>query len=521
MTARLCGQKAASNSSHTETRPPSDMQQFPLSLAALALFASSAGAQISFQPAQSIPAGTNPDGVAIGDFDGDGDADLAATVDVPDSVVVLANTGGSFSLLSSVATGAGTSPHRLVAGDFDSDGDLDLAVSLQNTNQVRVLSNNGTGGFSLGAVVTTGAEPRDLVVGDVDGDGDLDIASANRTGNSVTVLRNGGAGTFTAQTVGTGQEPRELAVGDFDGDGDLDLAVSAHDDRRVDIVSNQGAAFAVTASVAIPNPHRPDGLTAGDVDGDGDVDLIASSGDDTVLGLNVVLVMSNTGGVFGAPVLFGTGGFNSASIESGDLDLDGDLDLLVANEDSNSVTALANGGAGTFASTSIFAVGSLPTDVVLGDVDGNGSLDAVTPNQDASDLSLLLNTAAGVIASATPRNGSGVNPNVFTSTSLPLLGSTWTSQIDAASTGATGGNTLLVAYQNSFPGFPTAFGELLVDPTSVLLGSSLASVSGGTSDHANLIPASAGNLGLTLSVQTYVIQVRQLTNALDLVLGNV
>ena len=373
-----------------------------LSAAAGLLAASGTGAaQIDFQPALSVFVGAQPDGVAVGDFNGDGLPDLAATANNPDRVVFLAGDGaGGFSPLGSFPTGGGTSPHRPVAADLDGDGDDDVAVTLQNVNQVRIILNTG-GGFAGGPSLAVGAEPRDIAAGDFEPDGDVDLAVASRDGNSVSFLRNGGAGGFTVQTVGTGQEPRELALGDFDGDGDLDAAVSAHDDRRVDVLSNQGASFALTQSIPFFNPFRPDGLTAADLDGDGDVDLAATSGDDAILGQNVAAVLVNNGGAFAGPNNFPTGGFDSSSITSGDLDGDGDADLLVVNESSATVSALAGNGNATFGAPALFSVGVEPTHAVLADLDGSGSLDAVTANTGSNNASVLLGEGGGPPAGPT------------------------------------------------------------------------------------------------------------------------
>jgi len=492
-----------------------------LSITGLALFATGASAQIDFDPAQSIPTGQNPDGAAIGDFDGDGDVDLAATADGPDRVVIFSQAGGVFSQTGSVLVGASTSPHRLIAADLDGDGDVDLAVSLQDAGQVRLIVNDGAGNFSAGASLAAGLEPRDLVVGDVDGDGDADLAVSNRDGNSVTFFRNNGAGGFTGQTIATGQDPRELAIGDFDGDGDLDLATSASDSRRVDVLTNQGASFALTQSIQFFSPFRPEGLTAADVDGDGDVDLVGTSSDDVILAQDVASVMINTGGTFASPIHYATNGFDSSSIEAADLDGDGDQDLLIANESSNTVSALANSGAGTFGGPSIFAVGLNPGDVVLGDVNGDGAIDAMIPNDDGNDVSFLANAnAGGVDASIDPRNGSGVNPDVFTTITLPITGTSWDSQVDAGAAGAVGGITVLAAYPSPLTGVNTAYGELLVDVTGGLLGGSVALVTGGLSTHSNPIPSNPAILGDTFSAQTWIGEIGQLTNALDGVIGN-
>ena len=124
-------------------------------------------------------------------------------------------------------------------------------------------------------------------------------------------------------------------------------------------------------------------------------------------------------------------------------------------------------------------------------------------------------------ASATTRNGSGVNPNILTSTSLPILGTDWTSQVDAGSIGV-GGFVFVFVYAGGLPGTSTAFGELLLDPSSPWLFTDLAIAAGGVSYHAIAVPADPAFAGGAAFAQAYLNNVPpsgKLTNAIDLLLG--
>ena len=93
------------------------------SLLALSLVAGHAAAQFSVDPAVNVLAGTEPSGIAAGDFDGDGDMDLATTVDNPDRVVVLLNDGnGQYSLGPSSFLPNSSSPQDVIAAQLDGVG---------------------------------------------------------------------------------------------------------------------------------------------------------------------------------------------------------------------------------------------------------------------------------------------------------------------------------------------------------------------------------------------------------------
>ena len=126
-----------------------------------------------------------------------------------------------------------------------------------------------------------------------------------------------------------------------------------------------------------------------------------------------------------------------------------------------------------------------------------------------------------ITGSATVRNGSGTNPSIFTSTSIPTLGEDWTGDVNAGAIGA-GGFVFVFVYSGSYPGAPTAFGELLLDPASANLFTNLAIAVGGTSHHAIPMPADpvyAGNAAFAQAYLNGVAPSGQLTNAIDIVLG--
>ena len=121
-------------------------------------------------------------------------------------------------------------------------------------------------------------------------------------------------------------------------------------------------------------------------------------------------------------------------------------------------------------------------------------------------------------AQASTRNGSGTNPDVLQSLSLPVLGTTWAARVDATSIGANG-LVFLVGYEFGFVGFPTPFGELLLDVTSLQLALDIQVLIGGISDHAIPVPGDLALSGCSVALQALLNGSGQLTNAVDLVLG--
>ena len=176
-----------------------------------------------YVPTWSSPETDNTRSVAWGDWDGDGDLDLAVGngEDLAGQPIrVYANSGGDLAL-------AWTSPEnddtRSVAwGDWDGDGDLDLAVGNYDGNN-RVYANSG-GDLTLAWTSLESYFTTSVAWGDWDGDGDLDLAVGNNRGSSQVYANSGGVLTQVWLSPESGSIS-SIAWGDWDGDGHLDLAV--------------------------------------------------------------------------------------------------------------------------------------------------------------------------------------------------------------------------------------------------------------------------------------------------------
>jgi hypothetical protein len=365
----------------------------PVLLAGFFLTATAAFATPSFAPAVLYPAGRDPYAVVVGDFDGDGNADLAAANYQDGEVFVLPGRGdGTFG--PPLGSPAGAFPLTLAAADFDGDGILDLAVgnNLSPLGTVSVLLGEGDGTFAPPVAYLTGSQPFAVAVGDLDGDGDADLAAANVSEPDVSVLLNRGDGTFApAVDYPAGIGPIALVIGDINRDGALDLVVSNFHNAEVHTVSvllgHGDGTFA--PPVAYFAGVAPTDLELGDLDRDGDLDLVVVDSF-PVSGSLVVRILPNRGnGSFGPPASYAAGAFPE-DVALGDLDGDGDLDLAVANAVSNDVSVLANPGDGTFEAAVGFPAGAFPISVAIGDFDGNGAPDLAVSNLDSDDVAVLL-----------------------------------------------------------------------------------------------------------------------------------
>ena len=240
------------------------------------------GGRGKYAQGSAINVGISPDGIAAGDFNGDGYLDLAVANDGSNNISVLLNNGnGTFTQSSTPGVGSGQT--SVTAGDFNGDGYIDLAVTNQGFNTVSILMNNGNGTFTQSSTVAVGTNPFSITAGDFNGDGFPDLAVVNEGSNSVSILLNSGNGTFIqSSTISVGDRPYFISSGDFNNDGLVDLAVVNMGSNTISVLMNNGnGTFTQNSTAAFGSGPRT--LTVGDFNGDGYLDMaVAEMGDATV-----------------------------------------------------------------------------------------------------------------------------------------------------------------------------------------------------------------------------------------------
>ncbi len=359
-----------------------------------------------FSATTNFATGLSPNSVTVGDFNGDGKADLAATIRENNTVSILLGNGkGGFTPKTDFVVGSSSYP--VTVGDFNGDGKTDLATVNYGSNTVSVLLGNGEGGFAAKTDFVVGLQPHFVAVGDFNGDGKADLATASTTDNTLSVLLGNGEGGFTAKTdFAVGLPPYPVAVGDFNGDGKVDLVTVNYGNSQPVVVNNDGtvsdditASINSTVSVLLGNGDgsfgpktdfavgiHPLSVTVGDFNGDGKVDLATAN-----TSLSTVSILLGDGeGSFASKTDFATGAF-PYSITVGDFNGDGKADLATANYLSNTVSVLLGNGEGGFAPPTYFGAGLHPHSVKVGDFNGDGEADLVAALE-SGNVSVLLNT---------------------------------------------------------------------------------------------------------------------------------
>src|SRR5665213_873813 len=344
-----------------------DNANYVLATATLGITASG----LNFVNSSTPVSGDGTDGVAVGDFNGDGISDLAVTNQTDNSVTILLGQGnGKFQFASNLRVG--NDPGYIVVGDFNSDGKQDLAFTDFTGDTVEVWLGHGDGTFTSTSSYPTGNAPLGVVAEDLNGDGIPDLAVVNGFGG-LTVLLGKGDGTFTpAASPATGVRPRDIVAADFNGDGIPDFAVGNSGDNTISILLGRGDGT-FTAAASPPTGTEPSGLVTGDFNGDGKPDVVSVN----LYGNNATLLLGKGDGTFTAGPIPATGA-SPYGVTVGDFNGDGKADLAVTNFlGTYNVTVLLGDGAGNFAPLPPLTTILDPEYVVAGDFNGDGLSDFV------------------------------------------------------------------------------------------------------------------------------------------------
>ena len=324
---------------------------------------------------------SSPYGVTAGDYDGDGDIDIAVTLQGSSSIVWYKNNGSQvFTAQTAIKTGYST-PQLLLTYDVDQDGDLDL-VSIQDptstgdNDDVIVYINNGTGtSWTQYTVVGTVNGGKQIDVGDIDKDGDIDVVVADSNDNNVMWYKNNGSEVFTEYTVvGTLDGVIGTNLGDINNDGEMDIVVSSQGSSQ-DIIwyENDGSENFSSNAHTIDSAYYGQYNELVDLDGDGDLDLIVASYVDDLLSWyrnNGNETFTNMGNIDS-----GATDLNAANNpHAADLDNDGDIDIVVSAWDANKFIWYSNDGSENF-TQHILKTSTDARESYIIDVDSDGYTD--------------------------------------------------------------------------------------------------------------------------------------------------
>jgi hypothetical protein len=350
----------------------------------------------------TLTAGTTPIAVATGSLTGgslpaDTLPDLAVANN--DTVSLFASTAaGGFTLVQTLLN-VGAQPQGVAIGDIDGDDSADIVVAARSRGAgMSLFTKRATGtGYTdrSAALPASSAIPIAVKIGDFNGDGKGDIASVNTDGTLVLSLRtnaDGAALRFRTVTLPTGPSPNDLAVGDLNGDGRPDFAVAnaGSDGARAHTVTvylkgAHGSGY-TRHDVPITAGDSANSVAIGDLDGDGRADIAAG----VLLSDTVDLLLQNADGSYTPTTVTAGTAADVQKVQIADLNGDGHPDLAVTNQNDSAVMVLLRDAAGGYTATRVPA--AFPSALAIADLAGDGRPDIVATNATTNTLTVLSNT---------------------------------------------------------------------------------------------------------------------------------
>ena len=325
----------------------------------------------------------------LSDLDGDGDLDLISSYGSNSSNTFfwfenldgLGNYGAAQNVVSTTIWMT-----DIYTSDIDGDGDMDIITASSNSGDVYWLENlDGLGTFgALQVIAPNEYGANEVFTADMDGDGDLDVLSASFLNNRIAWYENlDGLGNFGPQQIiiTSPNYMVDVYAADIDGDGSMDVLSASKNDNRIAWYKNDGTGSFGSQQTITTNASEARFVFAADLDGDGDNDVLSGS-----FGDNRIAWYENTDGLgnFGAQQVIYDSGTGLRDIKLVDLDGDGDLDVVSAYSyttatpheilwHENKINCSGSFAPEQIIDNTAFAVWK----VSAGDIDGDGDVDVL------------------------------------------------------------------------------------------------------------------------------------------------
>jgi hypothetical protein len=285
--------------------------------------------------------GINKSAVVLADFNGDGKLDILAG-EFSGNIKTYISTGKYFIAGPSVTITGGYQIRDMAVADFDNDKYPEVIVVtngphflLQIDKSFFITDSNISGSSYNSSSVSSG---------DIDNDGDIDFYVGNRLENN-TVWLNNGQGSFTnVWNDGNLYNTEDVVLADLDGNGTLDV-IEANENHGITVRANTGNGSFNIYNNYISSSNDYSSISAGDIDSDGDFGVYITK--NTSVSPNLILINNgNTSFTLKdspSPIQI------SSASAMGDIDLDGDIDIIEAND--SGLIFLKNDGSGNFSAT--------------------------------------------------------------------------------------------------------------------------------------------------------------------------
>ncbi|MDA9125076.1 FG-GAP-like repeat-containing protein, partial [Flavobacteriaceae bacterium] len=337
----------------------------------------------SFNASEITNTADNVQSVFVADLDGDGDNDLISASYDDNTIAWHENDGSNNPVFTSsdISTNA-VGAWSVFAADMDNDGDMDIISASYDDDTISWYENDGASdpSFTTRQITNTADGVWSVFAADMDNDGDMDLISASRFDDTIAWYSNAGiADEFTKIVIDTSTDaPTAIFAADMDGDGDMDIVSASRTDDKIAWFENDGAyvpSFSIT--VIATSADNPRNIYLADMDNDGDMDIVSASAND-----DTIAWYENDGA--SDPTFTASDIATDADLVNGvfvaDLNNDGFLDIVSASENDNTIAWYKNDGNAnpTFTATDITTSVNGARSIFAADLDGDGDTDLIS-----------------------------------------------------------------------------------------------------------------------------------------------
>ncbi|CAF3898080.1 unnamed protein product [Adineta steineri] len=351
--------------------------------------------------------GSDPRVMAFGDFNNDNLTDMVSVNAITNSIgILLRQNDGSFLLTNTFSTGVPSKPQAATIDDFDNDGQLDIVVCNSQSSTIGIFLGYGNGSFQNQVTYSTGtqANPEWLASGDFNNDNRSDVAVANYFTNTIGILLGLGNGSFdtvTAYSSGDGSTPVCLTIIDITNDNFLDVVVANFAASSIIILYGLGdGTFLLGKPYSTGIQSSPQSLAIADMNNDGQLDIIVANFQSNTIGILYAFGYE----LFGSPTKYLTNdGSQPNSVAVTDINNDGSLDILVANYGTDSIGIFLGYNNGKFNTMITYSleVGSKPFFINVGHFDNDNISDIVVSNSETDNIAILSHYNNGTFTTIT------------------------------------------------------------------------------------------------------------------------
>ena len=348
---------------------------------------------------------SEPYALTTGDFNGDSRLDIVvANTGTGNIGIFLGYGNGTFQRQKTCSTGRASGPKSVDVGDFNRDSHLDIVVANEGTENVGLFLGYGNGSFAKQRTFSTGnsSRPMSIVVADFNSDQRLDIAVANYDTCAIGIFLGYGTGKFTEQRTYSSipHRPTMITTSDMNNDNQTDIIFTTKNDEGENIAFFLGVGdgnFQIPLKYPAGDDSSPYGLSIGDLNNDNYQDIVLANANPENMGI----LFGYGDGTFAHQQVYPTGKDSyPTSIALGDLNNDTQLDIVVVNFIGCRIDVFLSYMYGALTNPHTYSTGSStkPQSVVQSDFNSDNQLDIIVANSGTDTVSIYLQSSNRTLA---------------------------------------------------------------------------------------------------------------------------